>query len=587
MFSTNTSPHNHTFSNHLADYAVYFLFIAIALLFLLIFQDYGVTWDEKVQFEYGMKALRYYTSGFRDESCNHFNDLYLYGALFELMSAAIYEYIGIAKYEIHHFLISACALLTLVSVYKLSRLIRNSLTPFFTVVILITMPHFFGQAFFNPKDIPFACSFSWAMYAVCRLLILEKARFQDFCLAGLAIGLALSVRVGGLLIFILLGAGILMKLWQRRIFIAPATICVKTVIPAKAGIRYWLGCPRLTSCRGRLIKSGMTFSNIDKSIRNASGLALLTLIAWGVMTLFWPWTHSNPFSLPFEAFRKMTAFPSVLPVLFEGRYITSSQLPWYYLPKYFLITTPPFILIFFVIGLGVFMFHQTRNARDKKSLVIFLVELWFFFPILYVVCRRPNIYDGIRHFLFILPAMAIIAAAGATGMRNILSKLVSKPWMVNVFAAAMLLQPVADMVSLHPYQSTYYNFFVGGTRGADGRYETDYWASSYKEGAEWINRRLTESRDKKITLVVIANDYSLDCAKYYLDSRVKIFKVWSTADRLPLTFDYLMATTRYLACYRFDFLPVAHVVGRQGAAFTVIRQGTGSEAHVVSKGDRM
>jgi len=233
MFSASISPHNDAFSGRFESYAGCFLFIVLTLIFLLIFQDYGVTWDEKVQFEYGLRALRYYTSGFEDESCNHFYDLYLYGPLFEMLCAAVYKFIGNSKYEIHHFLISICALLTLVSVYKLSRLIRNSWTPFLSIVILITMPHFFGHAFINPKDIPFACTFSWAMYAVCRLLVLEKARLRDFCLTGMAIGLALSARVGGLLIFIFLAAGILMKLWQRRTFIAPATMCVKTVISAK------------------------------------------------------------------------------------------------------------------------------------------------------------------------------------------------------------------------------------------------------------------------------------------------------------------------------------------------------------------
>jgi hypothetical protein len=40
--------------------------------------------------------------------------------------------------------------------------------------------------------------------------------------------------------------------------ITPAIKYLKVVIPAKAGIQKNTGCPRLTTCRGRLIKSGMT-----------------------------------------------------------------------------------------------------------------------------------------------------------------------------------------------------------------------------------------------------------------------------------------------------------------------------------------
>jgi hypothetical protein len=543
MFCTNISPNDYPIPGRLERCAGCFLFLVLALTFLLLFQDYGVTWDEKVQFEYGVRALRYYTSGFTDQSCNSYYDLYLYGPLFEMLCAAVYKLIGGYKYEIHHFLIAVCTLLTLAGIYRLTGFIFRPFARLLTVIILSTMPHFFGHAFFNPKDIPFACTFSWAMVAVSRLLIMENARGKDFCLTGLAIGLALSVRVGGLLLFAFLGAGLLMKLWQR-------------------------GTSEGSGSRPPV--------DIGKIGRFAAGLALLTVTAWFVMVFFWPWTHANPFIRPLEAFRNTTAFHSVLPVLFEGRYSLSSQLPWYYLPKSLSITTPPFILAFFAAGLGMFILHQIKSAGDEKSLVIFLVEMWFFFPVLYVICRRPNIYDGIRHFLFILPAMAVIAAAGADGVKIFLSKYVSGPRVITVLVIVMVLQPLGDMVSLHPYQMTYYNFLVGGTNGAEERYETDYWASSYKEGAEWINRRAAEAGEKKIALVVIANEYSLECAAYYLDPRVTVFKVWSKHDRLPPAFDYLMATTRFFAHHRFDFLPVAHVVGRQGAAFTVIRTGPGS-----------
>jgi len=40
--------------------------------------------------------------------------------------------------------------------------------------------------------------------------------------------------------------------------ITPAIKYLKAVIPAQAGIQEGTGCPRLTTCRGRLIKPGMT-----------------------------------------------------------------------------------------------------------------------------------------------------------------------------------------------------------------------------------------------------------------------------------------------------------------------------------------
>lgn len=52
---------------------------------------------------------------------------------------------------------------------------------------------------------------------------------------------------------------------------------------------------------------------------------------------------------------------------------------------------------------------------------------------------------------------------------------------------------IAIMVGLHPYQYVYYNAFVGGIRGAAGRYELDYWAASYREATHQILRYIRES----------------------------------------------------------------------------------------------
>ena len=39
------------------------------------------------------------------------------------------------------------------------------------------------------------------------------------------------------------------------------------------------------------------------------------------------------------------------------------------------------------------------------------------------------------------------------------------------------------MMELHPNQYIYYNALVGGVRGANGRYELDYWGTSLAEAA--------------------------------------------------------------------------------------------------------
>ena len=67
----------------------------------------------------------------------------------------------------------------------------------------------------------------------------------------------------------------------------------------------------------------------------------------------------------------------------------------------------------------------------------------------------------------------------------------------SVALKAAVLSPVAlsavltlvDMVQLHPYQSVYFNRLNYGLPGAFGRYETDYWGASHREGVEWLAAR--------------------------------------------------------------------------------------------------
>jgi hypothetical protein len=55
--------------------------------------------------------------------------------------------------------------------------------------------------------------------------------------------------------------------------------------------------------------------------------------------------------------------------------------------------------------------------------------------------------------------------------------------LVLVSIASVLAFQLSFLVRLHPYQAVYYNALVGGLSAANGRYETEYWGSSYREAA--------------------------------------------------------------------------------------------------------
>src|SRR6202011_4091599 len=126
--------------------------------------------------------------------------------------------------------------------------------------------------------------------------------------------------------------------------------------------------------------------------------------------------------------------------------------------------------------------------------VLILLAFAAMFPIALTVLTRPAMYNGIRHFVFLAPPMAVLGGLAGTWVAE---KLWHAWRPATAFAAAVLLVglfvPINEMVKLHPYQYTHFNAIAGGIRGADDRYMLDYWGLSFKQAAQELRAKLTES----------------------------------------------------------------------------------------------
>ncbi len=137
----------------------------------------------------------------------------------------------------------------------------------------------------------------------------------------------------------------------------------------------------------------------------------------------------------------------------------------------------------------------------------------------------------------------------------------------------LLMLPIKDLIRLHPYQMTYFNGWAGGLSGAYTRYETDYWATSYREAALWLNeKRVAEGRDH-LNVLFAANPVLQDCFLFYLDPEIRPKRIWERVPhkRLPTEVDYCVGISRYGHSEIFPDTPVVHAIGREGAVFTAIR----------------
>jgi hypothetical protein len=484
--------------------------------------DYGITWDEGVQAEYGERVVEYFLSGFSDRRADEFLDTRYYGPLFEGVAALASAAAADSTYEIRHLLVAVTGLFGALGVLRLGRLLAVPWVGAYAAGILILLPRFYGHAFVNSKDVPFAALFIWSVFALCRFALAPR-EWLRVAVCGLAVGSALAIRPGG--------APILLAL----------LVCV---------IGFAAFTRRTT---GPLLLGGIC----------------ACALAWLVMVAVWPWAHLNPLGHPIEAMRAALAFPAAYPVLFQGEVFRSDQLPRHYVVMYLLITTPPLALGLAGIGLLATLRIQRRGLGHPAALVSAAVQVWLLLPLALATLTRPNVYDGIRHFLFILPAVALLAGLGAASLLQFARTPRHRIIVATALAGAVCL-PVVSLVRLHPYQMTYFNLFVGGLRGADGRYETDYWVSSYREAIEWVNQ---QAGGREVQVLVAANSYSTLCASHYLAPGVRMSTLFrgGLEGELPEGVDYYVSTRRYGFDRNFAESPVVHEVGRAGGTFTVIR----------------
>ena len=501
---------------------------------LATYRSYGSNWDEAVQAHYGELAVDYFRSGLIDRRVNRFLDLRFYGPLVEMIPALFYGEAQTGAYERRHLFIPLFGLATVPAVFAYASLARIPGLPLLAVLALATMPRFYGDWFNNSKDVPFACLFALSMYLLAALFRIRPFTPWRVVACGLAFGLALDVRPGGLPILALF-------------FVAAALLSF--ALPGREAIAAGAHRPVMAVL--------------------LQGIGVFA-VAWAVMVLPWPWAHESPLAHPIEAMREAASFTTAYPVLFEGAVVSSSALPRHYLLEYLLITTPPALLVLSLVGI-VAGLVRIRHP-DAYSFPFMLTLGWLLLPLTLFSLLRPNVYDGIRHFLFVLPAVATLAAYGASWMCQ---RLAPPRWrgLAMAACAGLLLLPVKDLVALHPYQTTYFNALVGGVAGADGKYETEYWLTSYREAIAWVNAQAARQPETVVRVAVAGDGYITPWVEHYArpNVRTRIVTVPPEQPLLPEGTDYYIATKRWGFDRGYAAAPVVYTIGREGAVFTVIK----------------
>jgi hypothetical protein len=231
------------------------------------------------------------------------------------------------------------------------------------------------------------------------------------------------------------------------------------------------------------------------------------------MLLFWPWAQLDPIGHPLRALDFFTHETFPFKTIFWGAYFPATALPWSYLPAHIVLKLPELVLAL-LAGAVLFAFGALRGAGRDAILQHFMLGFGIVFPVAYAVAVEAVLFDGMRHFLFVLPLVAVAAALAAD---RLLDHLAAKPWRrfayggVGLYLAAHL----GMMVALHPNQYVYFNALVGWTPGAADKFKLDYWGNSYAEAVDGLEQRLRaehgpEFARRRFTVAVCGPPISAD-----------------------------------------------------------------------------
>jgi hypothetical protein len=437
--------------------------LAVAGVVLATFRDYGLGWDDYTHSEYGDLLVKLFSSGFSDRRALSFVNLYMYGGGFDMLAALAAKSLPFTLFETRRLVGGLIGLVGMIATWRTGRRVGGPLAGFLTLVLIATCPLYIGHMFMNAKDAPFAAAMAILLYALVRMFEAYPALTPTTgLLAAAGFGLAIGSRIMG-------GFGV--------IALAAGLAFAGSLDAARHGLR-----PAAT-----------------RLARYLAWLPPVAVLAYAIMALVWPWSVTGLFN-PLRAIGYFSSFfEQPWRELFGGEIIPVTEMPRSYVPTLLALQLPEILLGLGLAGAAGAAIALCRRALAANRRVILLVVLVAAIaPVAAAVAARPAMYNGIRHFVFVLPPFAVLGGlAGARTLEWLWQKSHPAAGTAAVALIAATALPVIAMARLHPYEYTYYNTLAGGVAGARSRYMLDYWALSFKQASQGLAAFLSERHERK------------------------------------------------------------------------------------------
>lgn len=392
---------------------------------LLVYKDYGISWDESIQRSYGLDVYNYVFN--RNERLFKNKDRY-YGPVVEFSQVFLEKTFSVSDIQY---------------IYQLRRLFNFTLFVFGVFffylllvkrfksvwwgllgsMLLILSPRIFAHAFYNSKDISFMVFFIIASYF--GVIFLQKRETLIAILIAFLSAVLIDIRIMGALFPVLLVSLFFLNTFKRE--------------HLKLLLLYFF---------------------------------LTVLFA----VILWPTLWEAPLENFLAAFDQMRNYPQKTSILYFGEKVSSVGVPWHYTLGWIAVTTPLIYLVASAVGLIRVPRRPYRNI-DKQDL---LMAGWLFVPLIAVILLKSTLYDAWRQMFFIYPPILYFAVYGLVKASSAIRRVLFVLLIINLYFVTLF------MVREHPFQNLYFNELV--RTPYEKKFELDYWGLSYKRAYEEIAR---------------------------------------------------------------------------------------------------
>ena len=483
-----------------------YLFFAASFLLLifmlLMTRKAGITCDEVLHYNHSVSVYNYFATLGRDKSSldTPVTHLQYYGQSYDNIVTILTKWFGISDiYGFRNIMSVLAGWLTVMITGAFAIWLEGYGAGFLVILLFGLSPVFLGHSQNNLKDVPFALGYIASLYYIHKHLVSPVVNRKYIALLILSMAFCISIRAGGLVL-----------------------ICYLFF--------FFFIYHGIKILKEKKIDIGLTGKKL-------ASISVISVSAYLLSMILWPYALQNPLLNVYKSYKVMAQYPDTFRQIFNGKVEWSDFMPWYYLPEYIVITIPIVVLL----GLILFFIFSKKTFISWKAFVYGGLLFSIFFPILFVILERANLYSAWRQFLFVYPGIILVSAIGFIWLFRIIRKKYLL-WIAGLFFVLISIDPLKFMLKYPEYSYIYFNQFVGGVEGSYGRFENDYYFVSLKEGSEWLKDYLKEKRPGQ-PVKVMAN-FSV---QWFFRDHPEIQNGYIRFEERNMSdWDYAIITTRYI-----------------------------------------